>query len=380
MPTPAKASQHALNILVCGDLILDVEQPDHWLSGIAPAIQAADIAIGHLEVPHTNTHFELKGDVPAPGAPPENLRALQRAGFTAVSLAGNHITDCGPVGIADTRRLLDELGIAYCGAGANLAEARRPAILPCSGRTIGLLSYNCVGPEIAWATEKQAGCAYLKLLTDDGGPVTPKLSALRLCDETLTVLKQDIDALKTQVDLVIVSLHKGITHCPATLAPYEQPVAHATIDAGADVVLSHHAHIVQGFEFYKGRPVFHGLGNGCVVTRALSPGQDHPERAAWVERRKAMFGFEPDPAYELAPFHPEAVNAMLGTLRWHADGSLEAGMIPVHVEAPGRPVLANGSEARKIADYIQNISRKAGLKAFAMDSQENRVQFYEKKI
>ncbi len=84
--------------------------------------------------------------------------------------------------------------------------------------------------------------------------------------------------------------------------------------SGADAVFSHHAHIVRGIEFVDGKPVFHGLGNGCVVTHALAPAQDHPVRAAWAERRKQLFGFEPDPAYHLAPFHPEAVNGFMARL------------------------------------------------------------------
>ena len=109
------------------------------------------------------------------------------------------------------------------------------------------------------------------------------------------------------------------------------------------------------------RGLFHGLGNGCVVTSALSPAQDHPARAAWAQRRKAMFGFEPDPTYTLAPFHPEAVNAFLGTVRIGPDGAIAAGIIPVHVEAPGRPVLASGERADAIRRYLEQITVAAGL-------------------
>ena len=140
-----------MQLTFAGDLILDEPNPDHWLSGIAPALQDADIAIGHLEVPHTTSVEELVGDVPAPAAPPEHLGALARAGFDAVSLAGNHIADRGPLGIADTIRTLDSLHIAHTGAGLNLAEARRPAYLRAGPRTVALLSYNCVGPAASWA-------------------------------------------------------------------------------------------------------------------------------------------------------------------------------------------------------------------------------------
>jgi poly-gamma-glutamate synthesis protein (capsule biosynthesis protein) len=125
--------------------------------------------------------------------------------------------------------------------------------------------------------------------------------------------------------------------------------------------MGHHAHILKGIELYRGKPIYHGLGNGCVVTKALSPQQDHPTRRAWAEERRVRFGFEPDPAYTLAPFHPEAVNAMIGRLIWHEDGRMDVGIVPVHIEAPGRPVLIEGARARAIMDYVEDITAGAGL-------------------
>jgi poly-gamma-glutamate synthesis protein (capsule biosynthesis protein) len=175
-------------------------------------------------------------------------------------------------------------------------------------------------------------------------------------------MASDIEAARRVADSVIVALHKGIVHTPARLAPYERPIAHAAIDAGADIVLGHHAHIVRGIELYRDKPIFHGLGNGCVVTRALSPDQDHPARAAWARKRREIFGFEPDPAYYLAPFHPEAINAMIGRVRMHKD-RMQVGFIPVHIEAPGRPVLATAAQAMHIKTYIERITTDAGLPA-----------------
>ena len=132
-----------LILLLAGDLVLDVEDPDHWLSGIAPAVGAADVAIGHLEVPHTRRGRELVGDVPAPGAPPEHLDALARAGFAALSLGGNHIADCGPEGIEDTIARLDALGIAHTGAGPTLESASTPAVVAHEGRKRKGMSILC---------------------------------------------------------------------------------------------------------------------------------------------------------------------------------------------------------------------------------------------
>jgi hypothetical protein len=328
----------AIDFIFTGDLVLDEPQPDHWLSGIAQITRAADITIGHLEVPHTRRGAELKGDVPAPGADPEHLAALQRAGFDLVTLAGNHMADCGAEGIADTRDELTRLGIGCCGAGADLAAATAPAGLTLDGRRIGVLSYNCVGPApAADLREAEPG--------------------------SLAAMHGQIAAARREYDFLIVSLHKGIVHTPAKLAPYERPIAQAAIDAGADVVLGHHAHLIRGIEFYRNKPIFHGLGNGCVVTRALSPGQEHPARAAWAQKRKQLFGFEPDPAYWLAPFHPDATNAMLGSLRLHADGRCEVGFVPVRVEAPGRPVLALGADADAVVAYVRKITEAANMPA-----------------
>jgi poly-gamma-glutamate synthesis protein (capsule biosynthesis protein) len=350
----------ATEILLLGDLILDVPEPDHWLSGIAPLTRAADVVIGHLEVPYTTSKEEMPGDVPAPGADPSHLDALARAGFTAVSVAGNHMMDCGATGLADTLAGLDRNGIAHAGAGMTLAQARAPALIAAGDRTVALLSYNCVGPELCWATPDRPGCAYVEVRAVDGGPSRPQAELREIEAASLAAMAADIAAARATAGLVVVALHKGITHRPAELAAYERPLAQAAIGAGADVVAGHHAHIARGIEIHQGKPIFHGLGNGVVVTHALSPAQDHPARAEWVERRKRMFGFEPLADYPLAPFHPEARNGLIGRIVWRDDGGLETSFLPIWFKPPGRPVPAS-DKAKAIADYIDGIGRNADL-------------------
>lgn len=357
------------DLLFTGDLVLDVPGPDHWLSGIASVTRAARLTVGHLEVPHTRRGTELAGDVPAPGADPEHLSALRRAGFQILTLAGNHIADCGTIGIADTCEELDRLGIRHCGAGENLAAARAAA----TSDGVTVLSYNCVGPEASWAAEDRAGCAFVRIHAADGTQTVPTAELIRIDNDSLSAMQADIAGAARGGELVVVALHKGIVHTPATLAPYERALAHAAVDAGAHVVIGHHAHILRGIEIYRNRPIFHGLGNGCVVTHALTPDQDHPARAAWAERRKKLFGFEPDPAYLLAPFHPEAVNAMLAHVRRLGNGRMEAGFVPVYVEAPGRPVLAEGIRGERVTQYIKEITSKAGLPPLAMHCRDTWV-------
>jgi poly-gamma-glutamate capsule biosynthesis protein CapA/YwtB (metallophosphatase superfamily) len=352
-----------LELVFSGDLILDEPGPDHWLGGIAAVLGRADLSIGHLEVAHTLRGTEQVGDVPAPRADPAHLAALHRAGFDALTLAGNHIADQGAEGILDTLTELDRLGIGHCGAGMDLHSARQACQLETSGRRFSLLSYNCVGPESSWAQSARAGCAYVRVATADGSPIAPAAPLSQADPESLRDMADAVREAKREGGMVIVALHKGVVHTPALLAPYERPIAHVAIDAGADIVISHHAHIVRGIELHRGKPIFHGLGNGCVVTQALNVDQRHPARAAWAAERKRRFGFEPNPAYTLAPFHPEAVHGMLGRVRVHADGTLETGFYPLWFEAPGRPVLASAVQAAAVRDYITRITAAANLPA-----------------
>ena len=110
----------------------------------------------------------------------------------------------------------------------------------------------------------KAGCAYVHVLThyelDHASPGGPPRIYTFADPDSLDRMADDIAALAKDVDVVAVSFHKGVGHTPVIVAMYERPVAHAAIDAGADVVFGHHAHIMRGIENYRGRPIFHGLG------------------------------------------------------------------------------------------------------------------------
>ncbi|MBL8552168.1 MAG: CapA family protein [Hyphomonadaceae bacterium] len=356
-----------LKILAVGDLVLDEPDADGFFDLARETLLGADLLIGHVEVPHTRRGVESRGDVPAPGADPENLKALGRAGFNVATLAGNHIHDRGPEGIADTIAGLTAQGIAVCGAGADLASARAPAIVARGGVRVGVLSYNCVGPKMGWAGERSAGCAYVHVLThyelDMASPGGPPKTYTFADPDSLEALQGDIQAARQACDVVVVMLHKGLVHMPAVLAMYERPVARAAVDAGADIVLGCHAHILRGIEIYRGKPIFHGLGNFVTVTGALTEkGNESPERRAWARKRQEVFGFTPDPDYPLYPFHPEAKNAMIAACTVGRDGAIDAGFLPCYMRPSAQPEpLRRGPQAEAVAAYIADITQRAGL-------------------
>lgn len=350
-----------------GDLILDEPHPERYFAPARDQLRAADVLVGQVEVPHTDRGYEESTDVPAPPANPEHLRALADVGVDIATLAGNHIGDRGAEGVLDTVAHLRALGIATTGAGANLDEACEPAVVERGGVQIGVLDYNCVGPRISWATSRKAGGAYVEIIThyegSYGGPGGPPASIHTFPEPAgFARMLEQVRALRERVDVLCVVLHKGLGHVPAKVIDYERTLAHAAIDAGADAVVGHHAHILRGIELYRGRPIFHGLGNFVTVTRALSAGAENTaERRAWALRRRELSGFEPDPAMPLYPFHPESRNTMLAHYRWREDGAPEIGFVPCWIDDEARPCPLDEQRGRGVVDYVADISRRAGF-------------------
>ncbi|GAA3594815.1 hypothetical protein GCM10022419_092580 [Nonomuraea rosea] len=357
----------AITVMSVGDLVVDEPDPASFFAPAKDTLSRGDVVIGHVEVPHSTSTAQVSTDVPAPPADPAALAAIAEAGFHVVTLAGNHVYDVGDQGVADTIKYAAEAGLATAGAGVTLDEARRPAVTERGGLRVGVLSYNCVGPRESWATSRKPGCAHIKVLThyelDHASPGGPPAVYTFADPAHLERMAADVEALAAEADVVLVSLHKGVGHTPAALAMYEKPVARAAIDAGAHAVFAHHAHIMRGIEMYRGRPIYHGLGNFVTVTHALTPtAGDAGERAQWARRRKELYGFAPDPAMPFYPFHPESRNTAIAVCRFDRDGLVSAGFVPCWIDDAGRPVpLGDGEEGRRVAAYIEDISRRAGL-------------------
>src|SRR5215216_161841 len=164
---------------------------------------------------------------------------LDQAGLDGVTLGNNHILDASSTGLRETRRHLDHAGIAYAGAGKDLAAARKPMVFDLGETKVGVLSYMGVPYyDWAWATETTPGTA-------------PLLES---------VMKKDIKRLRPKVDLILVMPHWGKEYI-ATPEPGQVDLAHAALDAGADLLIGDHAHWPKGIEMYEGKPIFYGVGN-----------------------------------------------------------------------------------------------------------------------
>lgn len=354
-------------LMAVGDLVLEREDTTSLFQAVSPVLSEADIVIGHLEVPHTDSSASTSTDVPALPAPPSALDAVAKAGFTVLTLAGNHVYDSGEQGIEDTRSHCHDRGLAIAGAGRNLEEAWEPAITETEHRRLVVLSVNCVGPRESWAGSAKAGCARVEVIShyeprgaNPGGP--PRTYTFAEPRSLATFTEQISSQVRAETS-VVVSLHQGLVHQPVDIAAYQYEIAHAAIDAGAVAVISQHAHILKGIEAYRGRPIFHGLGNFATITRALGGApDDSQERRSWARERTRLFGFQPNPAMPEYPFHPESRHTVIAVITLDPDGAIAAEAIPCWIDDDARPLpLTRAGGGQLTGDYLTHITREAGL-------------------
>lgn len=356
-----------ITLMATGDLILERADTTSLFQAVAPILNEADLVIGQLEVPHTESRASMSTDVPAVPAPPAALDAVAEAGFDMVTLAGNHVYDSGEQGIEDTRRHCRDRGVATTGAGRTLEEAWEPAIADTGPHRVAVLSVNCVGPRESWAGSAKAGGAWIEVVshyeTRGANPGGPPRAYTFAQPRSLTDFTERVAGQVRKGRAVVVSLHQGLVHQPVEIAAYQYEIAHAAIDAGAVAVISHHAHILKGIEAYRGRPIFHGLGNFATVTRSLNGAPDDaPERLAWARERTRLFGFDPDPAMPEYPFHPESRHTMIAVITLGADEAIRAEAIPCWIDGDARPVpLTRVEGGQQTGDYLKRITREAGL-------------------
>lgn len=222
---------------------------------------------------------------------PQAIAALKAGNIRVVGVANN--VAYGPANILKSLAVLDANGIVHTGAGANLEEAHKPAIVVRKGVRIGFLQYTAKwyreDQQIATATS--AGVA--RVTSRDGITIDPV---------ELERVRADIRALRPLVDVLVVSSHNrdGLGRVLASAAPenkepsdpaalvapiplgakfseaepYEKQLAHAAIDAGADIVYGHGSHVLQGVEVYQGKPVMYCLGNFATDWIRMRPNKE----------------------------------------------------------------------------------------------------------
>ena len=246
-PEPtATPDTRPVTIAITGDVMLArsvntrlVSTTDRFpFNHTADYLKSFDLTLGNLECvvsklgqPEPGKQFTFEAD-------PLSFSRLNAAGFDVMSVANNHSGDYGKAAFIDMLGALPGYGVTPLGGGANLSAAHAPVIKRIRTTTVGFLAYCEIGPENFAATASSPGHSWLD----------PDL------------VRADVAATRPLVDYLIVFTHWGIEYQPQEDAD-QQAMARVAIDAGADLVVGAHPHIIQPNDSYKGKPIIYSLGN-----------------------------------------------------------------------------------------------------------------------
>lgn len=244
-----RAAEGFVTLLFGGDVLLS----DHVLNayqksgiggvlddGYREVISSADFFMVNQEFPFSSRGTAAEDKQYTFRLPPERVSVFGEMGIDAVTLANNHALDFGTDALLDSCDTLDEAGILHTGAGKDLDAARKPVIVERKGIRVGILGTTRVIPEAGWAAGKNH----------------PGMLATYDAAATL----EEIRRMRTECDYVVVFVHWGIER-DVRPQDYQRTLGQQYIDAGADLVVGSHPHVLQGIEYYQGKPIVYSLGN-----------------------------------------------------------------------------------------------------------------------
>lgn len=239
-----------IQLVFAGDILLS----DHVLKayntagsmdGVVDSVFRQVIEGSHIFMVNQEFPFSDRGTAAADKQytfrlPPERVSLFNELGIDIVTLANNHALDFGTDALLDTCSTLDDAGIYRVGAGKDLAEAKKPVYMEVKGEKIGFLGASRVIPVGSWnATASGPGM----LTTYDPA-----------------ILLEEIKKAREECDYLVVYVHWGIERDERP-QDYQRTLGQQYIDAGADIVIGSHPHVLQGLEYYKGKPIVYSLGN-----------------------------------------------------------------------------------------------------------------------
>jgi hypothetical protein len=355
----------SLVIHAVGDIAPKRIEPASIFKSVASRISDADILFGQMEctlstrgLPAPNAKLAMRTD-------PSVASALRDTGFHVMSLAGNHSLDFGAIALLDSLEHLKASNIKTCGAGANIAEARRPAIQEVGNLRIAFLAYSSILPAGYAAEAQKPGCSSMRAFThyeqvEPDQPGTPARIHTFPDPADLRTLLADIKAAREMADFVAVSMHWGIHFVRASVADYQRTIAYAAIDHGADMIIGHHPHLLKGVEIYAGRPIFYSLGNFAIEQPSAFKADVHLDKA-FSDISQLSAGWKPGERY-MAP--PETRYTLIARCALKKVGPIVIYCFPCWIDDDSIPQLLEPADPlfAEVLEYLRAISREAGLK------------------
>jgi len=200
--------------------------------------EAVDFTFGNLESMFSSSDKYSTGPAHIFNVPKKNIAGLVKYRFAVLNLANNHAFDQGIDGIKVTLSHLHRHGLKTIGVGLTNEAAWKTAIHEVRGVRIGFV-----------------GAAYSSV-NDDGSKRLPFVARMQQAGKMIKAIRE----LRQNADFVVATMHAGVEYI-ATALNGQRLFAQMVIDAGADIMIGHHPHVVQDVEIYKGKYVFYSLGN-----------------------------------------------------------------------------------------------------------------------
>jgi len=210
---------------------------------LADTLRAADLTFGNLESPIVAGTRQVDTAEGVFTAPRLAAASLARAGFTMVSTANNHAWDGGRASVEETMRRLTAAGVLFVGSGFGRPMAEQPVIVCRKGWRVAFFAVTRAWNPAPHSFYQHAGAGYIAW--GDPAWIYPAIRAVKA---------------SARADLVVVSVHGGPEY-GNTPPPYLLKFLQGLVDAGADLVLAHHPHVLQPVVRYKGKPIAQSLGN-----------------------------------------------------------------------------------------------------------------------
>ncbi len=311
----AREVEPLVSLVAVGDVMLgrgvghmiDANGPSYPFLRTRDLIRRADVAFANLESPITSRGvpqgaISLRAD-------PSVAEGLAEAGFDIVSLANNHILDYGEVGLLDTEDALEKMGILYAGLEQATREASGPVMVNVRGLRLAFLAYNHVGGYDSAADGEFGGPDYLDP----------------------TSVYDDVRSASEEADLVFVSLHWGTEYLPVP-DDFQREIARGLVEAGADLVVGHHPHVIGAVGSYDDGLVVYSLGN---------------------------FVFD-------QPFSRETAQGLILCALLDGTGLKQVRLLPVHIGA-GQPAVLPSPEARSVLSDLLELSEGEGWLALGAE-------------
>jgi poly-gamma-glutamate capsule biosynthesis protein CapA/YwtB (metallophosphatase superfamily) len=332
----------AVVLLGCGDVGPIHEPIGPYSELVRETLQTADIRFAQVERTYSERgELQLHGGAHS-RQPPPMASVLTDCGFNVASVAGNHAMDWGAEALLDTLELLRGMGIQTIGAGRNLTEARRPAIIECKGLRVAMLAYCSVlhegyaaGPDTPGVAPMRA---YARFEPVDYQPGVPPRVVTTPDQQDLADLLADVGAAKERADTVVLSLHWGVHFVPRLIADYQKAVAQAAFAAGADLILGHHAHVPKAIEVCGGKTCFYSLSNFIMSSSPkVTGGADEFER---------NYGVPLDPAYPNMPYGVDGKRSLIAKAVISPGQPIRASFLPVLIDRQLRPEILHAGDPR----------------------------------